>query len=173
MLTCLRRQMDVYQNPHVLRELVDRFDESSARLYVGLMPSKEGQRISAMGTNCTSCHLNAGTVADGSPYVDISAFFPSYAPRAGRMITLEDRIHGCFRRSMNGSPLAVESADMKAMVVCFDWMKKETKHEDKVAGRGVGKIDMAINPDRDNGRRVYEAQRTGSMATTRLVFHHL
>ena len=42
--------MDVYQNPHVLRELVDRFDESSARLYVSSMPSKEGQRISAMGT---------------------------------------------------------------------------------------------------------------------------
>ncbi|HMA08786.1 MAG TPA: c-type cytochrome, partial [Ramlibacter sp.] len=56
--------------------------------------------------NCTSCHLNAGTVADGSPFVGVSAFFPSYAPRAGRIITIEDRINGCFLRSMNGKPLA-------------------------------------------------------------------
>ena len=42
------------------------------------------------------------TVADGSPFVGVSAFFPSYAPRAGRIITLEDRINGCFKRSMNG-----------------------------------------------------------------------
>jgi thiosulfate dehydrogenase len=47
------------------------------------------------------------------------------------MITLEDRINGCFRRSMNGTPLAVESADMKAMVAYFDWMKKETKPRTK------------------------------------------
>lgn len=118
-----------------------------------LLPQQVGNTL-----NCTSCHLNAGTVADGSPYVGISAFFPSYAPRAGRMITLEDRINGCFRRSMNGTPLSVESADMKAMVAYFDWMKKETKPEDKVAGRGVGKIDMAIKPDMNNGRRVYDAQ---------------
>ncbi len=118
-----------------------------------LLPQQVGNEL-----NCSSCHLNAGTVADGSPYVGISAFFPSYAPRAGRMITLEDRINGCFRRSMNGKPLAVDSADMKAMIAYFDWMKKETKPEDKVAGRGVGKIDMAIKPDKDNGRRVYDAQ---------------
>lgn len=118
-----------------------------------LLPQHVGNEL-----NCTSCHLNGGTVADGSPYVGISAFFPSYAPRAGRMITLVDRINGCFRRSMNGTPLPVESAEMKAMVAYFDLMKKEAKPEYKVAGHGVGSIDMAIKPDRDNGRRVYEAQ---------------
>ncbi|NDP48107.1 MAG: c-type cytochrome [Sulfuriferula multivorans] len=112
----------------------------------------------ANALNCTSCHLNAGTVADGSPFVGVSAFFPSYAPRAGRIITLEDRINGCFLRSMNGKPLPVESADMKAMVAYFNWMKGETKPEDKVAGRGVGKIDMTIKPDIENGKKVYSAQ---------------
>ena len=76
-----------------------------------LLPGHVGDDLS-----CTSCHLNAGTVADGSPYVGVSAFFPSYAPRAGRVITLEDRINGCFLRSMNGKPLPVDGADMKAMV---------------------------------------------------------
>ncbi len=118
-----------------------------------LLPQHVGNKLS-----CASCHLNAGTVADGSPYVGVSAFFPSYAARAGKIITLEDRINGCFRRSMNGKPLPVDSADMKAMVAYFDWMKKNTKPEDKVAGRGVGKISTAIKPNVVNGKQVYQAQ---------------
>ena len=118
-----------------------------------LLPQNVGNAL-----NCTSCHLNAGTVADGSPFVGVSAFFPNYAPRAGRVITLEDRINGCFRRSMNGKPLPADSADMKAMVAYFDWMKKETKPQDKVAGRGVGKVDMAIKPNVENGKQVYATQ---------------
>ncbi|MCF5229780.1 c-type cytochrome, partial [Pseudomonas sp. PA-5-4H] len=114
-----------------------------------LLPDNVGNSL-----NCASCHLNAGTVADGSPFVGVSAFFPSYAPRAGKVVTLEERINGCFRRSMNGKPLAPQSADMQAMVAYFDWMKNNTRPEDKVAGRGVGKIDPAIKPDLDNGKQV-------------------
>jgi thiosulfate dehydrogenase len=40
-----------------------------------LLPNNVGNSL-----NCTSCHLNVGTVADGSPFVGVSAFFPSYAP---------------------------------------------------------------------------------------------
>ncbi len=118
-----------------------------------LLPDHVGDQL-----NCTSCHLNAGTVADGSPYVGVSAFFPSYGARAGKIITLEERINGCFRRSMNGKPLAKDSPDMQAMVAYFDWMKRETKPEDKVAGRGVGKIDKKIVPDVENGKKVYADQ---------------
>ena len=118
-----------------------------------LLPQNVGNAL-----NCAGCHHNVGTVSEASPFVGVSAFFPSYAPRAGRISTLEDRINGCFRRSMNGKPLPLESADMKAMVAYFNWMKGETKPQDKVAGRGVGKIDMAIKPDIENGKRVYSAQ---------------
>lgn len=118
-----------------------------------LLPDNVGNAL-----NCTSCHLNAGTVADGSPFVGVSAFFPGYAPRAGKVITLEERINGCFRRSMNGKPIAPQSADMQAMVAYFEWMKNNTQPGDKVAGRGVGKIDPAIKPDLGNGEQVYIKQ---------------
>ncbi len=59
---------------------------------------------------------------------------------------------------MNGKPIPAESADMKAMVAYFDWMKGETRPQDKVAGRGVGKIDTAIKPDAESGRKVYGSQ---------------
>jgi thiosulfate dehydrogenase len=118
-----------------------------------LLPNNVGNTL-----NCTSCHLNAGTVADGSPFVGVSAFFPGYAPRAGKVVSLEERINGCFRRSMNGQPLPPQSADMQAMVAYFDWMKLNTRPEDKVEGRGVGKIDPAIKPDMANGEQIYAKQ---------------
>jgi thiosulfate dehydrogenase len=118
-----------------------------------LLPDNVGNAL-----NCASCHLNAGTVADGSPFVGVSAFFPGYAPRAGKVITLEERINGCFRRSMNGKPLAPQSADMQAMVAYFDWMKNNTRPQDKVAGRGVGKVDPTLKPDLANGKAVYAKQ---------------
>ncbi len=118
-----------------------------------LLPKNVGN-----GLNCTSCHMNAGTVADGSPYVGVSAFFPSYGARAGRDITLEDRINGCFKRSMNGEALALESEELKAMVAYFDWMKRETRPEDKVEGRGVGKVSRDIKPNVGNGKLIYENQ---------------
>lgn len=118
-----------------------------------LLPKNVGNAL-----NCASCHLNAGTVADGSPYIGISAFFPGYAPRAGRTITLEDRINGCFLRSMNGKPLQLDSDELKAMVALFDWMRNETKPEDKVEGRGVGKVSTDIIPNAENGKKIYSAQ---------------
>lgn len=148
-----------FETPRLSNMLTERNAEQlvrGMRLHLetdALLPQNVGNVL-----NCTSCHLNAGTVADGSPFVGVSAFFPSYAPRAGRVITLEERINGCFLRSMNGKPLPLESADMKAMVAYFNWMKGKTKPDDKVAGRGVGKIDMAIKPDIQNGKKVYSAQ---------------
>jgi len=117
-----------------------------------LLPKNVGDDL-----NCASCHLNVCTVADGSPFVGVSAFFPSYAPRSGKVITLEERINGCFKRSMQGVALP-DGPDLKAMVAFFDWMKGEFKPEEKVAGRGVGKIDSTIKPDAENGKRVYAAQ---------------
>jgi len=118
-----------------------------------LLPENVGNEL-----NCTSCHLNAGTVANGSPFVGVSAFFPSYATRAGRVIKLADRINGCFLRSMNGKALPQDSPDLAAMVAYFDWMKGETRPEDKVPGRGVGKVDTAIKPNVENGKKIYAEQ---------------
>jgi thiosulfate dehydrogenase len=118
-----------------------------------LLPQHVGDDL-----KCGSCHLNAGTVADASPFEGIAALFPSYSSRSGKVITMEDRINGCFRRSMNGIALPLDSADLKAMVAYFDWMKGEFKPEDKVPGRGIGRMDRAIKPNVKNGKRVYAEQ---------------
>lgn len=118
-----------------------------------LMPGNVGDSLS-----CDSCHFNGGTVANGSPYVGVAALFPAYQARAGTTIDFKDRINGCLRRSMNGKPLARDSAEMLAMVAYVDWMRGDTRPKDTILGRGVGKMSRAIVPDRDNGRLIYQNQ---------------
>ncbi|WP_339109742.1 c-type cytochrome [Thioclava sp. GXIMD4216] len=118
-----------------------------------LLPDHVGDKL-----NCTSCHLNAGTVADGSPYVGVTAFFPTYMTRPGKVIDMQERINGCFQRSMNGKPLARDSAEMAAFLAYYDWMRGKTRPEDKVEGRGIGKIDTSLTPDPERGAQIYTAQ---------------
>ena len=118
-----------------------------------LVPGNAGNAL-----NCASCHLNAGTAPLSSPYVGIAAQFPGYNPRAGRVISLADRINGCFLRSMNGKPLPVDSADMKAMLAYFGWMEDGYHKGDKIPGRGSGKIDTTLRPNLAHGKAVYAAQ---------------
>lgn len=118
-----------------------------------LVPQNVGDSL-----NCTTCHLNTGTVADSSPFVGVSAFFPSYGQRAGKIINLAERINGCFKRSMHGNPIKPNSPDMMAMIAYFDWMKHGAKAGDKVVGRGIGKIDETLKPNVANGKIVYAKQ---------------
>ncbi len=137
-------------------------EKNAAQLILGARLNIETGRLLPQhvgnGLNCASCHLNAGTVGGGSPYVGVSAAFPSYAARAGRVITLEDRINGCFPRSMNGKPLPPGSQDMQAMLAYIEWMRRDAQPGEKVPGRGIGKIDQKLKPDPVNGERIYHAQ---------------
>ncbi len=108
--------------------------------------------------NCASCHLNAGTVAEGSPYTGVISFFPSPQGRAGREVTMEDRINGCFRRSMNGKPLDDDSKEMAAMLAYFEWMRNEHEADDEVPGRGIGTVDTTLTPDPVRGKEIYAEQ---------------
>ncbi|MDR3553687.1 MAG: c-type cytochrome [Syntrophobacteraceae bacterium] len=118
-----------------------------------MLPENVGSEL-----NCASCHLEAGAVALASPFTGVYASFPGYSPRAGRVITIEDRINGCFIRSLNGKPLAVDSPDMKAIGAYLKWMKGTGSSKGKVVGRGVGKIDRALRPNVQNGQKVYATQ---------------
>jgi len=60
-------------------------------------------RLSGNAMTCGNCHLNAGQRDKALPIAGISGLFPEYNKRQGRMISLEDRIVGCFERSMNAT----------------------------------------------------------------------
>jgi thiosulfate dehydrogenase len=63
----------------------------------------EAPRFVQGQVSCTNCHLNAGQRKRALPLVAIAASFPEYNRRAGRLITLADRIVDCFLRSENAT----------------------------------------------------------------------
>lgn len=118
-----------------------------------MLPNNVGDALT-----CNSCHLRGGTVFRAAPYVGVSALFPSYAPRAGKIIDFKDRVNGCMRRSMNGTVLAKDSKEMLAMIAYMDSLKGNAKPGQPIPGRGVGKISHSILPNVDNGKKVYKDQ---------------
>jgi len=117
-----------------------------------LMPKYVGDVLT-----CSSCHLNVGTVAKASPLWGLMPLFPTYNKRAGRVITMEERLSGCFQRSMNGAPLPANSKEMKAMIAFMTWLKAPAGPDGKVPGRGIGKIDTSLKPDPARGEKLFKA----------------
>ena len=107
------------------------------------------------GLNCTNCHLGGGTVAYASPWVGLAGAFPEYRSRSGKIISLQERINDCFQRSMNGQPLAFDSADMNANMAYMKWLSTGVPTGADVTGRGFEKIDTALRPDPAHGKAVY------------------
>lgn len=116
--------------------------------------SKIGNRLA-----CTSCHLNGGTTPFAAPFVGINAVFPQYRPREGKVGSLEERINGCFERSMAGEAIPVDGEEMRAMVAYMKHLSKDVKMGEKIEGTGFVKLEI---PDRavdlEKGALVYEQQ---------------
>ncbi len=115
-----------------------------------LLPDNVGDVL-----NCTNCHLGAGKVPLAAPFVGVAVNYPRSNPRAGRVVTLEERINGCFLRSMNGKPLATDSSQMKALVAYFNWLSTGLERNANVQGKGIGRVDTSLVPDPDHGKRIY------------------
>lgn len=69
---------------------------------------------------CASCHIGAGLEPGNLSLVAAVSRYPRISPRSGGNETIADRINECMTRSMNGRPLAADSAEMIAMI---DWLK--------------------------------------------------
>ena len=114
------------------------------------MPDNVGNQL-----NCTSCHLANGSEAYAAPWQNISSIYPIYRSRAGRINTIQERINGCFERSMNGTALDLGSDDMNAIVSYMSWLSKGLPFGESPEGRGFVKIDKNLEPNRDNGEKLF------------------
>jgi thiosulfate dehydrogenase len=65
-------------------------------------PAEAGRFAPGRGS-CNNCHLNAGQREKALPLVNVAGLFPEYNRRAGRLISLGDRIVDCFLRSENAT----------------------------------------------------------------------
>ncbi|EKE8962292.1 cytochrome C [Campylobacter jejuni] len=83
--------------------------------YVGPQAKDPKKRFAGNNLSCSSCHANGGSVQNQSGFVGIWARFPQYNARGDKVITLADRINGCFERSMNGKRMPSDAPANIAM----------------------------------------------------------
>ncbi len=114
--------------------------------------------------SCADCHLQNGTAAYSAPLVGLPGLFPMYNKRAGRVITMEERIQECFTRSENGSPLPSQSRELIALVSYIKWLSQGQPSGQAFPGRGLTKMpDLHGNAER--GARIYTEQCAGCHGT--------
>lgn len=118
-----------------------------------LLPNNVGAAM-----NCNSCHVQQGKKPMGAPYINTFNSFPQYNPRANREVTLQERINGCFQRSMNGKPLDKESAEMEAMIAYMKWLAQDVPHGAQVQIKNTWPLDTKLVPDAERGRGLYALQ---------------
>ncbi len=73
------------------------------------------RRYSGGRLNCASCHLATGTDPGTLALLQTAEHYPRFSGRAGGMTDVEDRINECMQRSMNGTPLPLDSPEMIAI----------------------------------------------------------
>lgn len=124
--------------------------------YLGPKAVDEKKRFAGNNLSCSSCHTNGGVVPNHSSFVGIYARFPQYNSRADQIITLQDRINGCFQRSMSGKPIPTNSKEMRSMIAYMQWLSTGYEVGSRVKGQGILKaklLDRAANLS--NGEKIY------------------
>ncbi|MDH5825366.1 c-type cytochrome [Sphingobacterium sp. SG20118] len=108
---------------------------------------------------CTNCHLNGGTKSFAAPYVGLTGVFPIYIGREDKVESLEERINGCFERSMNGKAIDVNSKEMRAIITYVKHISKNTPNGKRIEGQGFVKVTVPERAaDQKNGAVVFQQQ---------------
>ncbi len=110
--------------------------------YLGPQARQPLLRLAGSNLACQNCHLQAGQKAFSAPYVGVWGIYPTYKGRENAIATLEDRVNGCMARSLNGKPLPVDGAEMKAIITYMKWLGRQVPVGEKVKGQGFIKFTM-------------------------------
>lgn len=134
-------------------------DLRGERIRVGYMivvdTQEYGKPYVGNALKCTNCHLDAGLNPNAASYVGISGLYPEFRARAGRLMTLADRVNECFERSMNGIALPPDSSKLQAVVAYIDWLSQNIPRGSKIAWRGIPRITPTRRPDPVAGKNVF------------------
>lgn len=110
------------------------------------------------GMNCVNCHVDNGRKADSAPLWGAFPMYPAYRKKNDKVNTMEERIQGCFRYSMNGAPPPSGSPELTALLTYHYWLSTGAPTGTALKGRGYPTLDEPEKaPDIARGAAVYEA----------------
>lgn len=118
------------------------------------------QKFTRAQISCSGCHSAGGIQPFAAPMVGLTQLFPMYNQRAGRVISLQERIQECFVRSENGNPLDPKGQPMQDLVKYIAWLS--TPQPDHRAFHGRGFLPLTpMHPDPNRGQAIYASQCAG------------
>ncbi|MDH5429212.1 MAG: c-type cytochrome [Nitrospirota bacterium] len=117
--------------------------QTNAKAYVG------------NGLSCRNCHLDAGRKVGAGTYVGVIYAYPQYKARAGKEISLVDRINECFERSLNGKALPPQSLEMDAIQAYISWLSQNVPPSADLSWLGFPLVKMTQKTDRQHGQQVF------------------
>lgn len=113
--------------------------------------------------DCSSCHLNGGQKVKALPLVGVAGLFPQYRNRDARLVSLEDRIRGCFKRSMNGVAPPFDHPVTLALSAYIHWLSEGVPTGVSPDWRGLNTIPTEAripieDLDLERGETLYNEQ---------------
>lgn len=147
--------------PPQAREMLDQ--DNAEEIIYGMRLLNETARLLpenvGNGLNCNSCHMGQGKYPLGAPYINTAGDYPKFMPRSQAVLNLAERINGCFRRSMNGEPLAMDSAEIAAMQAYIGWLSQDVEEGHRVDIDNMEYFNVAeYTPDPERGSHIYADQ---------------
>ena len=126
---------------------------------IGPNVADPAKRYAGNDLACKSCHLDDGTRRYGLPLWGLTRIYPQYDPRAGRAISLAERVNLCMVRSMNGRPLPEDGPEMRALMAYLAFLSSGLQAGQVLDGYGVGELaELARAADPRRGLGVYTDQ---------------
>lgn len=117
---------------------------------------------------CKNCHLDSGRRADSSPMWAAWISYPQFRKKNGSINTMEDRIMGCFRYSMNapaspsGGPPPAGSDIYRDLQSYFHWLATGAPTGKEISGAGSPKLELtSARYDPNRGAPLYDQNCSG------------
>lgn len=98
------------------------------------------------GLNCVNCHLDAGRAAGSAPLWAAYVAYPAFRDKNEQVNTFQQRLEGCFRFSMNGTPPPPDHWVTTALVAYSFWLATGAPVGAHLEGRGFPAIAPAPQP---------------------------
>ena len=125
--------------------------------YVGPNNGNLEKAYAGNNLSCNNCHLYAGTKPYSGALIGVVKRFPQFRGRENKMGTIEERINGCFERSMNGRVLPIDSKEMKAFVSYLKWLDRFAEPDGSFEGKGFVSIEIPNRAvDLEKGKAVFD-----------------
>lgn len=108
--------------------------------------------------NCRNCHLDAGRMANSAPLWAAYVSYPAYRGKNKHVNDYAERLQGCFRYSMNGTPPKRGSKVLLALETYSYFLAKGAPvGNSKMKGRGYPKLQKPAQPfSIARGEKVYK-----------------